>query len=201
MDSEAEIPLEHQIANIEQHTRYPYDGRIMFVVKNGNEFGFALHIPVWAKRFDIRVNDSACRFTLKDGYAYIDGLLKSGDTIELNLDMQIETVEANPEVRDVCGRAALKRGPVVYCAEGADNRFNLRDVRIRRDTKWQLYEKEIENTRMIAISGPAEIRRRTDRLYSAEPIEKQVVTLNLIPYHTWANRGANEMNVWFLLKD
>jgi DUF1680 family protein len=201
MDSKAEIPLEHQIVNIEQHTQYPYDGKIVFSVKDGRGFSFALHIPEWARSFDIKVNDSECQFTLKDGYAYIDRLLGTGDMIELNLDMQIETVEANPEVRDICGRAALKRGPIVFCAEGADNRFNLRDVRIRRDTKWQIYEKEIANTRLIGISGPAEVRRRIDGLYSAEPIERQEVTLNLIPYHAWANRGVNEMNVWFLLKD
>lgn len=200
MDAYAEIPQENGPVCIKQRTKYPYDGEIELTVKSGCNFKFALHIPSWVRSFKIILNGDPCSYTLETGYAYLDHLLQAGDTVVLILEMPVEIVEANPLVYDICGRAAVKRGPIVYCAEGADNQFNLRDVRIKRGTQWELNEKEIADTLMVTISGPAEIRKNSAKLYSSDPIETQEVTLNLIPYHAWANRGENEMNIWFLLK-
>mgnify|MGYP000205345776 FL=1 len=48
-----------------------------------------------------------------------------GETIRLNFPMEIQLLASNPLVREDAGRVAVKRGPVVYCMEEADNGKNL----------------------------------------------------------------------------
>ena len=51
----------------------------------------------------------------------LEGPWKDGDMVELVLDMRPRRVYANPKVSADAGRIALQRGPLVYCAEEADN--------------------------------------------------------------------------------
>ena len=51
----------------------------------------------------------------------IDREWRTGDVISLELDMPIRFVYANPNVRQMIGRVALQRGPVLYCVEGVDH--------------------------------------------------------------------------------
>lgn len=201
MDGYAKIPLEKGDARIYQRTEYPYDGRVVFDVEAGGGFRLAVRIPGWARSFNITLNGDLCPYSLKDGYAYIDRDLEDGDKIILELAMPVKVIEANPLVYDVCGRAAIKRGPIVYCAEGVDNEFNLRDVRINRETKWELQEQLIADTPVKSIVGPAKIRKNIRNLYSQNPVALKDVTLKLIPYYARANRGRSQMNIWFLLED
>ena len=46
---------------------------------------------------------------------------KKGDVIAVNLPMEVRKVVADPHVADDIGKVALQRGPLIYCAEWADN--------------------------------------------------------------------------------
>lgn len=46
---------------------------------------------------------------------------KDGDVVEMNLDMEVEVVEADPRVKENVGKRAIQRGPLVYCLEQVDN--------------------------------------------------------------------------------
>lgn len=49
----------------------------------------------------------------------------------LKLDMRVKLFAAHPKVKAVCGRVAVMRGPIVYCAEQLDHdTTSMRDVRI-----------------------------------------------------------------------
>ena len=61
----------------------------------------------------------------KDGYLYVTKVWAKGETIRLNFPMEIQFLASNPLVREDAGRVAVKRGPVVYCMEEADNGKNL----------------------------------------------------------------------------
>ena len=39
------------------------------------------------------------------------------------------------------GRVAVERGPIVYCAEWADNDFNIQNIILNRHPKFQVTEK------------------------------------------------------------
>ena len=43
--------------------------------------------------------------------------------VEVHFDMQPRVVKANEKVVADRGRVAVERGPIVYCAEWADNDF------------------------------------------------------------------------------
>ena len=46
---------------------------------------------------------------------------RKGDAVTLDLKMLAERLYAHPNVRMDVGRAALRRGPLIYCVEEADN--------------------------------------------------------------------------------
>ena len=57
----------------------------------------------------------------QNGYVVVTRTWQPGDSVEVNLAMPVQAVFANPNVRQLQGRLALQRGPVVYCMEGVDN--------------------------------------------------------------------------------
>jgi DUF1680 family protein len=71
-----------------QETNYPWDGKIVFTIKEAPSKETAIHfrIPGWCKKYQFKVNGKAPEmFTKKDDF--ISGDIKSGDKLELNLDM------------------------------------------------------------------------------------------------------------------
>jgi len=61
-----------------------------------------------------------------NGYYRLDREWRSGDTIELILDMPVLPMVAHPHIKDCIGKIALQRGPIVYGFEGLDNHGSAR---------------------------------------------------------------------------
>ena len=139
------------------------------------------------------------RYTLFQGYPA--RVLRDGDRIELELEMKVKLWEGNPEIVDTCGRVAVTRGPLVYCAEGVDNDDTpLRDVRIDWDAAFELEKAEVAGREMPVLKVQASRREASKALYSDRKGKKVSFQLKLLPYYAWANRGVTEMDVWFLEK-
>ena len=62
---------------------------------------------------------------MENGYAVILRKWKKGDTVQLDFPMDIRRVEARGEVEDDRGKAAIERGPIVYCIEDKDQPDSL----------------------------------------------------------------------------
>jgi DUF1680 family protein len=102
------------------------------------------------------------------------------------------------------GKAAMQRGPVVFCMEGLDQKvqshdLNLSNLRasLKGETKVR-FEPEmlggiavLEHPGQVAASG-------TDlyRVGASESKQGTATTLTLIPYYAWANRAPSPMQVW-----
>ena len=192
MDSEAE---ENDMW-IRQVTRYPNDGRIQITAEGVDTL--ALRIPGWCRRYDILLDGQPWRGELERGYAYLS-LPAGRHSVELILDMPCVLVEANPRVREDAGRVAVRRGPVVYCAESLDNGPMLSEIRLADQAAWDLEYQEAYGLPVLRTKG---FRRNPDsfgeclyREASDDPISADVT---LIPYHAFANRGVSEMQVWLL---
>lgn len=69
--------------------------------------------------------DAICR-RADQGYPYLFGFWKHGYRIDIDSDTPVRAVAANPLVVQDAGKAAMTRGPIVYCAEEMDNMANLR---------------------------------------------------------------------------
>ncbi len=163
-------------------------------------YDLALRMPGWADGVSIRLNgEEETRFADVDGYIHFRREWKPGDCVKLSFDMPVRINRSNPSVKENIGKAAVSRGPLVYCLEEADNGDELH--RLSLDTK-----EEIEVCKGAAFEGTTELRGRGRRLSGdgwngalyASDIEESYSeqTLTFIPYYLWNNRGAGEMTVW-----
>ena len=109
---------------VRQTADYPWSGRIKLTVEPETpaEFTLKLRIPGWARGETLMVNGKPVDGARRDrGYVEIRRQWSKGDTVDLDLPMPAERVYAHPDVRMDAGRVCLKRGPLIYCVEQADN--------------------------------------------------------------------------------
>jgi uncharacterized protein len=69
----------------------------------------------------ITINGQPVSYITEKGYAVIKRTWKKGDVLKVDLPMDVRRVVANEKVKDDKGKVALQRGPLIYCAEWADN--------------------------------------------------------------------------------
>jgi DUF1680 family protein len=181
---------------IHQETNYPWDGNIKLTFETDVPRKSTVHlrIPGWArgnpvpsdlyrykkenfKEPTLFINGNRVELDVVKGFARVEGIWKTGDVIELDLPMAIRKVESHVEVRDNLGRAALERGPLVYCAEGVDNGGRVSHITIQ-DVDMLRYE------------------FNKDLLGGVGVITDSAKTFIAIPYYAWSHRGVGEMAVW-----
>ena len=104
---------------IRQETGYPASGSVVLRIdpsQPGVSFPVSLRIPHWCRSASISVNGKAVPvhgpIASTRGYAEVRRKWRAGDHIELSLDMPWRFVRG---ARTQEGRAAVLRGPVLYC--------------------------------------------------------------------------------------
>ncbi len=219
--STASIELGKGNVELQQETRYPWAGDIAVTVRKttAGPFALKLRIPGWARgevlpsdlytyadsisqQYTITLNGEPVAATVgEDGYATISRKWKKGDCVRLCLEMTPRRIVANGQVKDDEGRVAVERGPVVYCAEWADNAgTDVHTAFLPRTAQISVVPHyEISNTEsaadaftVVALQAKAQrVSTSTDGLLTVEP-----AMLTLIPYYAWNHRGAGKMDVW-----
>ena len=187
-----------QKLTLQVDSRMPWDGSIRVSLQTDApvQAALAFRIPGWTEHFSITANGK--QQAVKDGYVYLTGEWRSGDVIVLDFPMPVQMWSAHSRVRETIGRVAFTRGPITFCAEEADNGPDLHllhaDGRQITVEPSQTFGHE---TVRLKVSGLREKRSDGRALYrKASAPESEPVTLTLIPYYAWANRGLNEMAVW-----
>ena len=190
-----------------QTTGYPWEGKVSIQVKpeKESEFAVRLRIPGWlqstpvasdlyayttpAEKYTLKVNGSTVKPAEGDGYATIVRTWKPDDVIELELPMEVRRVKANDQVEDDRGMLAMERGPIVYCLEGIDqpdsvvfNKFIPADAKIDVTFDANLLKG------VMVLSGTAKEVAKDGSIKD--------VPFKAVPYSTWNNRGAGQMEVW-----
>ncbi len=193
--------VQDQAASFEVASGLPWEGgiRITYTGKQSVKMKLAVRIPGWCENWNLYKEDRF-DYTVEKGYAYIEGEWKPGDEISFAFEMKPYFCQADSRVREDAGKVALMKGPVVYCAEEADNGKDLHLFRV-------LPKKPVEED-AVTICGQTFPRLKaealkqrpstnSDALYRKyQKPEYERVKLRLIPYFAWANRGENEMAVW-----
>ncbi|GAH54955.1 unnamed protein product, partial [marine sediment metagenome] len=147
MNGNAQIPLASNTVNLSVDTNYPWDGDIEITVTptQAGSFPIYLRIPGWARntpmpgnlygyvndsneQVTIQVNGSPVEYDIVKGFAKMERVWNSGDTIVIVLPMPVRKVVAHPYVTADVGLVAIQRGPIVYCAEGIDNGGSVYDL-------------------------------------------------------------------------
>ena len=216
----ATIAVGGKKVTLEQSTQYPWEGDIAIKVlqNKAKAFNMMVRIPGWAQNqvvpsdlysfsddilagYEVTVNGQAVKGELQNGYLVINRNWKKGDVVRVHLDMPVRTVVANHRVSDDRGRIAVERGPLVYCAEWADNAgINPHHLLLARQPQFDVQPAySIQNTEgngnsfnVAAIKANAQEAAvdADGRLVSKD------VKVTLIPYYAWNHRGAGKMDVW-----
>ena len=182
--------------NIEQETKYPWEGNIKFKIstKKTVDFTFKIRVPGWAQNQPVPsdlysyideqdnqvrlfINNEPAPIESSNGFITITKRWKDGDVVELVLPMAVNKVIPNENVKEIAGKIAIERGPIVYCAEQVDNPDGVLSKTISADTRFKL------NFDSNTLEGVV-------KLESEEG-------LTMVPYYAWSHRGLGEMAVWF----
>lgn len=183
--SETVLPTGGRDAILKQITNYPFNGKITFQY-TGTPITLRVRIPEWCVEYTGKTTNGFTEFTLNDG-----------DSVSIDLPMEIHFIQANPYVQDNSGRFALQRGPIVYCMEELDNGENLRDIRL-------LEKGDVRVAVEDGIPAPvlymqAQRREVTTQLYCLKNDHFTNFTARLIPYFSFANREATDMILWTMV--
>lgn len=210
LSNKAELKVNKKKIVLEQETSYPWNGDICLKIAQGSqEFAMKLRIPGWVRgevlpsdlyayaddqklNYQVSVNGQEVKSELDNGYISIARKWKKGDVIEMHFDMLPRLVKANRKVTDDRGRVAVERGPLVYCAEWADNKFNVHTVLLNQHPQFRVVEKPelLNGINQITTEAQALSYDKAGKLVTKD------VVLTLIPYYAWAHRGEGEMDVW-----
>jgi DUF1680 family protein len=189
---------------LEQQTDYPWSGAVTIAINEAPATAVPvyLRIPGWCGKATVKVNGKLIAAHVKGGQYYkLSQTWKKGDRIELVMDMPATLIESNPLVEETNNQVAVKRGPVVYCLESADLPAGMavNDIIIPSNSKFKAVSKQISGGRVNALEAQAlqlSNNNWNNNLYRTLNTSTKPVTIQLIPYYAWANRGQTDMRVW-----
>ncbi len=196
MGCEADTPF----GRITEKTGYPYDGSVEYAMPDGaKSFTLAVHIPAWAgSDYTLTLNGRLYEAVPQDGYVYITRAWEKDDILRLEMNMEARLVEANPAVHEDCGRVAVMRGPIVYCAEEVDNGRFVKDIAVSSERPFTAEWNDAMNLPVLRTTGSRRVWPDNNPLYSASRSRRRECGVTLIPYAAFANRGESDMAVWLL---
>ncbi|RWE33215.1 MAG: glycoside hydrolase family 127 protein [Mesorhizobium sp.] len=202
-DSTARFDIAGVPVTLTQASRYPWDGAVEITVEPQAPVEFTLHlrVPSWSSAARLEINGQAIDLedVTSDGYAAIRRSWKKGDRVRLDLEMPIERLYANPEVRQDAGRVALSRGPLIYCVEATDNDTRLHRLTLPRTAGIEAHDEPDLLGGVVTLAATAQADAGDgwqNGLYRSEPPAKVETRLTAIPYFAWDNREPGEMLVW-----
>ena len=218
--------------SLKQKTRYPWDGHIAITFRNtpAKSVSLKLRIPGWAKGANLKINGKNSQNDFRPGsYVTLRRKWSFGDTIELELPMEVRLIEAHPNVVELRNSVAVMRGPIVYCLElpkqqngesiwndgvflpenirfmSHFDRDRLGGVTVLTGRALSAAEKQRFIHETKASTSSQQNADWTNQLYrrfeshSVSGNEVGTVDIELIPYFAWANRGISWMEVWIPL--
>lgn len=209
--SDVSVPVQKEAFGLSMQTGYPWNGKTTIAITAAPKkaMQLKLRIPGWLRepapgglyrfedtqdtRFTVTINGKPVDFKEEQGYAVIDRKWKKGEVIEINTPMEVRRVVSRPELKQNNDRVAIQYGPMVYCVEGADNDGKAWNFIVPKTTQFNVqYEAGLlggVNTITFNVKEPVGAG-------DGQSIQLKDRTVKAIPYFSWNNRGANEMQVW-----
>jgi DUF1680 family protein len=180
--SETSVKVDDTEVKVKQATDYPWDGAVKIKVSPQKTKNFKLQIrkPGWCNSYSLKIN--GIDQDLKENalqYLVIDREWSKNDEVVFDMDMPVEVVSSDPNVKANIGKRAIQRGPVVYCAEETDNP-DFDKIKVGKDTKFtNRFDANLLKGIVSITAGNSDNN-----------------TFTLIPYYAWDNRTAGKMKVW-----
>jgi uncharacterized protein len=206
-----------------QTTKYPWDGHVELVVNKVNSkkpFNIYLRIPGWATTpVIIKLNGEVVEKAAKGCKFYtLSRKWRKGDKLEMDLEMPVRFMAADPRLKDNKGKVSVMRGPVVYCLEDEDipEGLNVDSLYITEAARLiPVYTNELGGVTKLTGSlicktsrtKPVDIAQvfKSDMgLYQEIKLTENVnisdkdrpVQISMIPFSTRLNRKGNYFRIW-----
>lgn len=198
---ELKVDLGGQEAALKVTTEYPWSGAVKVDVMSDGDYALRLRKPGWCMKFCLKLNGAPVTPAVEKGYIILPGPWREGDYVEVDFDMPVQLVRANPRVRQDIGKLSVTRGPLVYCLEQVDNGEELHRLAIRPGTEFTAsWEPDLLGGIVSLSCEGLRLAEDQDALYApaTSPLAAQPRTLKWIPYYAWTNRAPGEMRVWVL---
>lgn len=202
--SRAQLHTNETQIEIHQTTHYPWNEHVRLELNPQSAANLRIHVrlPSWCDEPKLRLNGEVItNLTVKQGYAVLERCWIAGDVVTLELPMPPQLVEAHPNVNANLGRAALRRGPLVYCLESCDNQDQLRYMYLgkKRDLRVEHRPELLGSVDTIVFDS----RIRTDGravadLYRDEQsgFDGESIEAVAIPFFAHSNRQPAGRIVW-----
>jgi hypothetical protein len=209
--SDVSVPVQKESFSLSTQTGYPWNGKTTIAVTAAPKktMQLRLRIPGWLRepapgglysfedqqdtKFTVTINGKPVAFKEEQGYAVIDRKWKKGEVVEINTPMEVRRVVSRPELKQNNERVAIQYGPMVYCVEGADNSGQAWNFIVPKATSFAVkYEPSLlggVNTIAFSVKEPGGAP-------DGQTIQVKDRTVKAIPYFSWNNRGANQMQIW-----
>ena len=200
--SKYEISGEKENLLIEMASSAIHDGNIEITLSGNTKLkkNVLIRIPEYAENPVFLFDEKSVLPEIINGYAKFSGFSKPNHKITIKFEVRPRWVGANTNVREDIGKAALMKGPCVYCLEEADNGSNLSAVYVD-PTAAVLEEKQSElpgGYPFLAYNGQRIEQGfdNSEKLYDDYRFKIKPVKLRAVPYALWGNRQKGEMLVW-----
>ena len=199
---EATVALAGVKVALSETSDYPWSGEVRIAVdpQTPATFDLKLRIPGWARGATLAINGQMTALAPEAGYATIRREWRKGDVVTLDLNMTAERLYAHPNVRMNVGRTALRRGPLIYCVEEADNPGGaVQSLTLPRSAPLEAaWRKDLLGGAMTLTAGAKRLvpGKGAGALYSTDPPAAEDAVLVALPYHLWATRAPGSMQVW-----
>ncbi|MCP1835876.1 DUF1680 family protein [Bradyrhizobium sp. USDA 4532] len=183
---------------------YPWKDEVEIAVESARPIShtLALRLPQWCSAPAASLNGERINCELRNGYLHIHRTWRQGDRVKLLLPMQVRRVYGHPQVRNLAGKVAIERGPLVYCLEEVDNGTELHNVWLPADSRFSLVDGTGLFKGKILLQADGVRLQHTQceeaELYQYDKVPGQLEPqrLTFIPWFSWANRGEGEMRIW-----
>lgn len=200
---------------LRQETNYPWAGAVKIVIEEApaHPIALKLRVPGWSKVASntLSINGEAVDQPLTPGqYFTLERTFTAGDVIDLDIGFEVALYEAHPMVEETRNQVAVKYGPLVYCVESNDlpEGIDIDQLALSADAPqegWTLGQKKIANTTVTTVTLSAKVYPEPtwdqETLYrEVRPVEPETISLEMVPYYAWGNRGDTEMTVWLPLR-
>lgn len=177
-----------------------------------------VRIPSWVRTGSViqrsRVDGSVLEqimFGRDRAGSYLSVYVKEAEKVEVLLDlgMEVRLTCANAMVEETVNQVAVERGPLVYCLEGMDaDVATLDDLLIPSNVCFQTEPFEVGKREVLSLKGTFLKRKIEETTFDREALYQdyihhgfEKISVRMIPYFAWDNRGMDEMRVWIPVTD
>lgn len=185
---------------LQMHSELPWQGKVRLEVLEAPDGGAELLLrrPSWSGVVRVAINGQPVEVSgeaglpsnreptasgydpRQAGWLSLQREWQAGDVVEIEFEPPILLRRAHPRVKGHAGKAAVTRGPLVYCLESVDNPgVDLFNARLDPASLQPVFDSSLFGG-TLTLSG-----QTTDGQ-----------SLTFIPYYLWGNRGESQMTVW-----